>query len=181
MLLLCLAQFTISQNEDKIQIGIVFHHVQQNDISSQIERRVKQSISNYKPVVIHEILNDTTYQLTEFFELIYDQEKLDFLIIPCYNLDHQVGVNECTFYLYDVKNFVESSYTFSINNSNPKSIVSYLDQKYVKPIFIPSNPWPFRLFTFGSIVGIFYLAQIWIDIDFGGDGSNNSSNGSGSH
>ena len=81
----------------------------------------------------------------------------------------------------DVKNFVESSYTFSINDSNPKSIVSYLDQKYVKPIFIPSNPWPFRFFTFGSIVGIFYLAQIWIDVDFGGDGTNNSSQASGSH
>lgn len=181
MFLLCLVQFTFAENEEKVKVAIVFHQVQQNDISNQIERRVKQTISSYQSVEIREILIDTTYQLTELFELMYGQGELDFLFIPCYNSDDQTVRDECTFYRYDVKNFVESSYTFSLNSVDPKSMAAYLDQKFILPIFSSSNQWATRILIFGSIVGAFYLAQTWIDVDFSGTGTIDSDPGGGSH
>jgi len=118
--LLCLFQFVLAINEDKVKIGIVFHQEHQNSIAGQIEKRVMQSISNYQSVEIRIISMDNTYQIPELLQLMSDQGELDHLFIPCYKSNNQNVVDKYTFYSYDLKYSVESSYTFSLNNVNPK-------------------------------------------------------------
>ena len=79
-----------------------------------------QSISNYQSVEIRIISMDNTYQIPELLQLMSDQGELDHLFIPCYKSYNQNVVDEYTFYSYDLKYSVESSYTFSLNNVNPK-------------------------------------------------------------
>lgn len=181
MFLICFIQFVLAGNEDKIKIGIVLQQEHQTGNGGQFEKRVKQSFSKYPSAEIHTVQIETEHQLNELFQSLSNQRILDYIFVPCDNSKNQLVDDECTFYRYDVKNSAEASYTFSLINTNPKSVVSFLDQKYIKPIFTESNPWTSRILIFGSIIGAFYLAQTWIEVEFGGGGSNGIAQGTGSH